>query len=49
MFGKKFQKSNTFGSMKICGFFFLGGGGGGERGGHYEIGLFFEGGHFYTF
>ena len=32
----KFQKSNTFGSMKICGycvcFFFLGGGGGGGGG-----------------
>ena len=32
MFGSKFQKSNTFGSMKICGyiyffFFFWGGGG----------------------
>ena len=27
-------------------FFFLGGG---EGGGHYEIGLFFEGGHFCTF
>ena len=26
-------------------FFFWGGGGGG----HYEIGLFFKGGHFYTF
>ena len=33
-FGSKFQKSNIFGSMKICGYF-LGGGGG-----HYEIGLF---------
>ena len=54
IFCSKFQKSNTFGSMKICGyffffFFFLGGGGG-----HYEILLFFYffflggGGHFYT-
>ena len=36
MFGSKFQKSNTFGSMKICGYIFFffggGGGGGGERG-----------------
>ena len=40
-FGSKFQKSNNFGSMKICGYFL---------GGHYEIGLFFcGGGHFYTF
>ena len=31
----KFQKSNTFGNMKSCGY--LGGEGGG---GHYEIGLF---------
>ena len=33
-FGSKFQKSNTFGSMKICGyffFFFWGGGGGSLR------------------
>ena len=44
----KYQKSYTFGSVKICGyffffffFFFFGGGGGG---GHYEIGLFFGGG-----
>ena len=35
-FGSKFQKSNNFGSMKICGY--LGGGG------HYEIRLFFWGG-----
>ena len=27
----KFQKSDTFGSMKICGFFFFGGGGGSLR------------------
>ena len=50
IFGSKFQKSNTFGSIKTCGyfFFFLGGGGGG--GGPYEIRLFFGGGcHFYTF
>ena len=43
IFGSKFQKSNNFWSMKICGyfffFFFLRG-----RGGHYEIGLFFLGG-----
>ena len=43
IFVSKFQKSNTFGSMKICGFFFFfffffGGGGG-----HYEIGLFWGG------
>ena len=44
IFGSKFQKSNTFGSMMICGFFFFGGGGGdggGGGGGHYEFGLFF--------
>ena len=45
LFGSKCLKSNTFGSMKICGYFFFFGGGGG----HYEIGLFFWGGHFYTF
>ena len=43
MFGSTFQKSNTFGSMKICGyiyiyFFFLRGGG---KGGHNGIRLFF--------
>ena len=40
------RKSNTFGSMKICGiffffFFFFFGGGGGGGGGHHEIGLFY--------
>ena len=49
-FWLKFQKSNTFGSMKICGFFFIfffwrGGGGRGSL----RYRTFFEGGHFYTF
>ena len=33
IFGSKFQKSNTFGSMMICGFFFFLGGGGWGGGG----------------
>ena len=42
-FWLKFQKSDTFGSMKICGFFFFWGGG------VITKSDFFEGGHFYTF
>ena len=52
-FGSKFQKSYTFGSMKIYGFFFFwgGGGGGGVSLRNQTIFSLFlgEGGHFYTF
>ena len=36
IFGSKFQKSNTFGNMKICGFFFFCG-----EGSNNKIGLLF--------
>ena len=44
IFGSKFQKSKTFGSMKICGFFFFFFGGGGGGGGVITKSDFFWGG-----